>query len=472
MRLLKNRFHDVLAFRAWVGVVLVLLAAFLLYLSLWPGPPFPTNDTPAYLAVARDLQDFRLDSFQVRPPGYGWLLMLTGSLEAPTRLLLVVQLVMYLGMVGFLVWLLDQAKVNRFLIGGLLVLTLLPYQVMTAARALTEAFSQFLLTFGIGLLALWLARGGWQKLLLASALLAFLGITRPVFQVLSLVLAITSIIGSILIPSWRKRLLWTAASLTFFALLIVGQVAWHNFYHYGYFSITPLTGLNLTQKTARVLERLPEEYAPIRKVLIHYRDQSLLSEPHQVYNYIWKVPMEELQPIEGMSFAEMSSYYTRLNLLLIAKAPLIYLQEVGYSLVNYFGPVNNHISDFGLTTLKIAWSALHYLTLLVLLISFLILGGAFLFWLGLPKEHKRALASRLDTADQLRWSLLLLALLAFAYNTGITVLVEMGYPWTRLSVEGMLLILCVLGVDYWLRLRPVLRRWVQKEITFPEKPES
>ncbi|MCS7010042.1 MAG: hypothetical protein N2049_01995 [Anaerolineales bacterium] len=439
----------------------MLVLAFVLYLHLWPHAPVPGNDTAAYIKVAQDLRDFRLDTFQVRPPGYGWLLMLTGSTTAPTRFLLVAQLVMHLGWVGLLLFLLEQAQVNRILIGAFTLLALLPYNVLPVARALTESQSQFLLVWGIGLFVLWLNRGKWLHLVWGAFFLAFLGITRPVFQFFPPVLALLAILLAPKLRNWRKRLLWGAAGLSLWAILIIGSLAFHNLHYHGYFGVSPLTGLHLTQKTGRVLERLPDSYARIREVLIHYRDQSLLSEPHQFYNYIWKIPMDELRPEEGMSYAEISAYYTRLNLVLIAKAPLIYLQEVGYSLVNYLAPMNNRLSDFSMPVLKIVWPAMHYLTLLVLLFSCLFLGGIFLLWLGLSKEQRVWFVKQWDVADRLRRSLLVLAGIAFTYNTLITILIEMGDPRTRLPVEPMILLIGILGLDEWLRLRSTVRECLQ-----------
>ncbi len=443
------------ALRPWLALAAVLLLAFLFYLWLWPQAPVAGNDTNPYLDIARDLRDFRLDEFHVRAPGYPWLLMLSGSAEKPTRLLFIIQLGMYLGLVGFLGWLLRRAGLGWALIGVFTGFALLPYNVMPAAKALTETQAQFLLAFGLGLLSLWLCRGGWLRLLLAAFFLAVLGITRPTFQIFPLALAFLLALAAVFINKWRGRLLWGAAGLTLLAVLIIGGLAWHNYRSHGFFGTTPLFGLNLTQKTARVLELLPDEYARTREVLMRYRDKSLLSfeDAHQFYNYVWEIPMDELRPQPGMSYAQISSYYTRLNLLLIAEAPLSYIQEVGYSLANTFLPVTNALSHFQSAVLQFTWTAAHYLTMLVFFLALLLLGGLGLIWLGLTRERRRGLIAWLDPPARLRWCLLTLALAAFAYNTAVTVLVEMGEPRSRLSVEPLILTLCVLGVDTWLRLR-------------------
>jgi hypothetical protein len=229
----------------------------------------------------------------------------------------------------------------------------------------------------------------------------------------------------------------------------------HNLQSHGYFGTTPLFGLNLTQKTARVLELLPEEYAVTRDTLIKYRDQSLLSyqDAHQFYNYIWEVPMQELAPRRGMSYAQISSYYMGMNLYLIRQAPLIYIQEVGYSLANYVLPATNTLSHFSSLPLQAAWTLTHYVTLAFFLLALAIFIAACMWYLAKPKAQRQAERKTFTASQHMVTLFVFFASFAIFYNLLITILVEMGEPRSRLSTEPLILALCVLGLELWFRFR-------------------
>jgi len=178
----------------------------------------------------------------------------------------------------------------------------------------------------------------------------------------------------LLLPSLKKfsqRILIASGGILIAAILIVGSLCYTNLIEHGYFGVTPLLGFNLTQKTARVLEDLPDEYSAMRNVLIKYRDQSLLSfqDNHSAYNYIWEIPINELKIDPTWSHAQLSSYLTKMNLFLIVKDPFNYLQEVGYSLTNYFMPAASSKSFFGQKLLQAVWAIFYYLTLVAFIIA-------------------------------------------------------------------------------------------------------
>jgi hypothetical protein len=446
-------------FRVWFIVGLAFVLCAVLYVLLWPGAAYAATDTPPYLDIARDLRDLRLDQFHVRAAGYGYLLLLTGSFDTPTRALFFVQLGMYFTAIALLVRLFLHFQVREGLIYVFLAFALLPYNVMPTAKALTEPVSQFLIVTGLALLTLWFEKGGWWRLLLSAAALAFVGITRPTYQVFSLGLAVLLLLGLRLFPALKRRVWLGAVVLAALAVAIIGSLCLHNYQSHGYFGVTPLFGFNLTQKTARVLEQLPDQYAYVRDLLIKYRDQSLLSsqDGHQFYNFIWNIPTSQLSPRQGMTYAEVSAYYVRMNLYLIQKAPLAYIQEVGYSLGNYWLPVTNSLSHGNSTFLQILWTALHYLTLAVFFLSVILILGLGLVYLALPAGKRRALREGLSPAARSECIFTLLALLMVFYTVSITVLVEMGEPRSRISTEPEILALAFLGVNLWFRLGASLR---------------
>ena len=85
----------------------------------------------------------------------------------------------------------------------------------------------------------------------------------------------------------------------------------------------------------RVTERLPEEYARVREVLIRARDAELVTDPSDTGQmYIWRVT-PELMKVTGFQQPELSAYMLRINWLLIKKAPLNYLHEVVWAFGSY-----------------------------------------------------------------------------------------------------------------------------------------
>jgi hypothetical protein len=76
---------------------------------------------------------------------------------------------------------------------------------------------------------------------------------------------------------------------------------------------------------------LPDEYAVTRAALVKARDAALLVEgDHTGTMYIWSL-VPELAAITGLEGPELSGYMLRINLLLIQKAPLTYLQDVAWA---------------------------------------------------------------------------------------------------------------------------------------------
>jgi len=443
----------------WLVVAGILMVAGLFYAFLWREAPFLATDSANYMGVAQDLLDWKQDLFQVRPPGYPWLVMLSGSAETPARLLFYIQMGLYFAVIALLLHLMLRMGVARRLRLIFIVLMLLPYNVMPASLLLTETLAQFLLVAGVFTLVLWLQGGHFWLLLIAGLCLGYAGATRASYQVFSVFLALLLLIAFIFLPAYRRRLLAAAGVLVLCAALIVGSVCLHNYRSHGFFSTTPLTGFNLTQKTARVLERLPDEYACIRDLLIQYRNESLLSveDNHSYYNYIWEVPINLLPCGQVGSYAELTSYLVRMNLFLILKAPLNYLIEVGYSLVNYSLPVVNRYSDFGSSFLEILWGLAHYVTLLFFLLACTLLAGLTMIWLSLPRLQRCRFVQKWDVSQRLQAWYTALALIVIFYTLGLTILIEMGEARTRLSTEPFIISLAILGLDVWLRVRRRLR---------------
>ena len=85
-------------FKNHPGILLFLLLITVgcFYLFVWNTVPIEVSDSGAYMRIAQDLQDLKLDKVHGRVPGYAVLLWLTNSHEQPTRLLFFIQLLFHL----------------------------------------------------------------------------------------------------------------------------------------------------------------------------------------------------------------------------------------------------------------------------------------------------------------------------------------------------------------------------------------
>src|SRR5689334_16640607 len=67
--------------------LVLFVAAFVFYSSLWSRAPILAPDSYGYMEVAEDLSNLHLDHLHARPPGYPVFLVLTGSGERLSRAL-------------------------------------------------------------------------------------------------------------------------------------------------------------------------------------------------------------------------------------------------------------------------------------------------------------------------------------------------------------------------------------------------
>jgi len=214
------------------------------------------------------------------------------------------------------------------------------------------------------------------------------------------------------------------------------------------------TALNLSTKTSRVLERLPDEDAQVRQILIRHRDRLLLSPDtyHTGYMYIWSA-IPDLQQQTGLSYRDLAKYMLDLNLDLIARAPLVYFQEVTYSFFNFWLPATTELSDFNSRNIQLLWTLLHYLTVLAYTGVSIFLGGFFLFFLGFSHDKKVRLMKRVSGIARSQMVYLLLAAFVIWYSILVTIFTDMGVARHRVPVELLIFTSIFLGVDIWLDMR-------------------
>ncbi len=278
--------------------LILLISAGAFYTLLWNTAPYLTSDSPGYLSVAVDLLDGSLDQLSDRTLGYPLLLIITGSISSGSRLLFITQLTLHLISVLLLVLLLKQIKASRILIFLFVFLALLPPSVVITAYVGTETLAESLLIVGYVSLLFWIGKADSEKkiaLLLVSGLkLGFSALVRPTYQLLFVIVSATMFLIPFLTRAQKRRWLQGSASILLCSTLIIGGYLIYNYLNFGFFGLTPLFGFNLSTRTVRVLERLPDDFGETRNVLIRYRNESLIEEDssHTGVMYIWEAISE------------------------------------------------------------------------------------------------------------------------------------------------------------------------------------
>ena len=86
-----------------------------------------------------------------------------------------------------------------------------------------------------------------------------------------------------------------------------------------------MTGYHMVQHTGSYFEYVPDEYATLRDTYIQFRDAQIAQLGTQT-NAIWEA-IPEMSAVSGYNFYDLSRVLTRLSLQLIAKHPLLFLQN-------------------------------------------------------------------------------------------------------------------------------------------------
>lgn len=335
--------------------VVLAVITMLFYAGVWASAPFSSPDTLDYQASTDDLRDGTLDVLPLRPIGYSVFLLLTGS----GRWLFYIQMALHL----LSVFLLMQTVYPQYQLPFIFI-ALLPPLFEPTAHILTETLTQFLLVVGILSLYRWYQDKQVSILLLGSIAVGLSGLVRPTYQLLLPVLAIVILW---LTHRWKSVLVMLVVTV-----VMMGGYSLYNFRQFHYFGTSPLLGMSLSTKTPRVLERLPDEYATERELLLRYRDASLLEHdnpnmPGTVHTgkwYIWAA-LPEYQEVMGQSTSEASAHLLKLNLYLIQLEPLEYLVEVGEAAALFWMPASN-FANFDSRGWYLLWTIAHF----VLIFSF------------------------------------------------------------------------------------------------------
>lgn len=428
-----------------IGPVLLLAACVAsgsIHATLWKHAPFTVSDSPGYLEVARDLRDGRIDALHDRTPGYPLLLLATGSDSSPRRRLFTVQLLLHFAAVFFLAAALRRFGISVPLVAAVAGIALLPPSVASSALVLTESPTEFLLVTSVCGLILWLETGRRAWFAVANLSLALAVSVRPTYAFLGPCLGIPLALMASRAGE-RKRFRRAALSCTVIPSLLVGALVTDNARRFDFPGLTPLLGFNLSTRTVRFVERLPDEHAAVRRILLEHRDRELCHEDpaHTGQMYIWKA-RADLEKATGLKPAALSHTLLRWNLLLIRLAPLEYLREVALAMATYWFPATPEIALFGSPGLHGLWSLVHFVTMALFFTSGAILLGGAALALLLPSV--RRVLPDLVPRFAPRLPGLALALTVIAYTFAVSTLVENGNPRYRSPTD--LLLLAVIAI--------------------------
>ncbi len=460
---MRGKIHSIAGLPVRVAIIYALLFtfAFWFYSIMWVNAPVMGLDSGSYMRAAREFSDFRLDQLQERAPGYPLLLMLTGSTQSPTRRLFFVSLLLHFGAIWLLANVLNRAGPSEIMLTLFGFLLLLPPYVESAAYVLTENLTEaILVTVFIGLV-LWYLNDQTVWLIISSITIGFSALTRPTYQLLALAVLFYLSILRCLFPSatlnWR-RVAYAGLILVTSSAVIVGGYAFYNYRNFGYFTVTPKFGLTLSLKTAHFVERLPDEYADIRKVLVEARDNELLTSPlHRGNIYIWSA-VPSLKKLTGLEVPELSDYMLRLNILLIKQAPLSFLEDVVSAFGSFALPSSGKLANFDSRIFQLIWGVFNFGLMGGVALNLTVLLGA-MFLFAVSRLRHCNFGESLNELHVLFSQGIVYGLAAtiVAYTALISCVFEVGDPRYRVPTDSLIMFMLFLGCQLCCRLVNLVR---------------
>lgn len=432
-----------------------LIIAGIFYSILWKSAPFMADDSGGYIKVASDLQNnLTLTNIHHRSPGYPLLLWLTNSVNHHSTLLFYTQLVLHLIAVFLLSLLLSRYQVSSGLILIFLLLSLSPPSIEKSAYLLAESGTEFCLVVGAVLLIAGLERGKALMLVISGISFAYAALFRPTYQLLFI-----AILGAKLafIPIYKKnikRLALASISIAIPTVILVGGLVWFNYQNFNFLGLTSVFGFSLSTKTGKFLERLPDEYADIREILIASRNSALVARNggHTGEMYIWQA-IPSLEQITGLNRPELSKYMATLNLMLIKEAPLTYLLEVAHAMSAYWFPATTDLANFNSRYMQLCWGLLHFI---VITLFFMTIGLALSFGITLAilrTKIKKTIFLFNDDKNIHAFLSFIIALTVIFYTMLISTIFEVGNPRYRTPTDLFIYFVITLGFHFSFQIR-------------------
>ena len=432
--------------RSALVYVLLFAVAFCFYSVVWPSAPIADSDTATYFRVAQDLSNLHITQLHYRTPGYPLLLVLTGS----SRALFFVSLLLHFASIWLLASVLYRAGATILMLILFAFILLLPPYVEPAAYVLTENLTEAMLVAGFVTFIFWILQKRTTWIFISGLTIGYAALTRPTYQLLAFAMAGYILVANFLLHSMLKwkDVIKGCLILVCGSIVITAGYAFVNYRSVGYFGTTPQLGFALTQKTLRVVERLPDKYAAIRETLIRARNSVLVSGPdHTGYSYI-DGTIAELTKVTGLDRAQLSNTLLRINLLLIQKAPSHYLQEVVWAFGSYWFPSSGDLANFNSRAVQLLWAVINFLLIGGFALNLIVLVAA-----GIICKRFVVLSDSRPVGElraiQLQGLIYGLAGTIVFYTAAISCLIQDGNPRYRIPTDGLIIFMLFLGTHLW-----------------------
>lgn len=446
------------------------LGMFVLAAAWWSDAPYMANDSHAYVAFAADMADGHVSKLHLRSPGYPLLLLLTGSTAQPSSALFFTCLAMHAATILILAWMLKQISVPNGMIAVLVVVLALPPNLAPATLVLSEVPAEFALVVGCAVLLKWFSRHSQWTAAGSGAAFAIAALIRPTYQILALVTAFTVIAVNLLLRGalmdWRRVSRGMAVHLATFVLLVGGYSVWSGL-RFGYFGLSPLMGFNLTTRTVKFVERIPDEHAALREELVAARDASIAGRngSHTGYQYIWDPGLlERLHEVTGLDDLGLARYMQKVQVDLIARSPLSYLSEAAHGFTNYWLPwvpsesiggrsFPAQLPDRGRSApekskvLQLLWTLLHFVFIGTFALQAIVTSGT-----GLDATVRRWFGNvQWASPDPAKTVMYWFVMVLIFYTALISSFIDVGDPRQRWPTDSLILFATLLGFSEWWR---------------------
>jgi|SRR5688572_2306271 len=426
----------------------------------WREAPVLQSDSWSYMRAARDLADFRLDSLQVRPPGYPLVLLLTGASKTPSRALLLTSLMLHCMTIWLLASILHRVGMSHVMLILFAVVLLLPPYAEAAGYVLAENLTEGALAVAFFGVSCWILKQRCAWIVLSGVAIAFAALTHPTHQLLAVAISGCLALGACF--RW-SRLNWKSAGICSLLLIgtsvvIMGGYAFANYQRFGQFAIGHKLGLVLSTKTFAFVERLPDEYAPVRAALMRARTDAVAAGGWHDASDSIHLALPELTRITGLQEPELSDYLLRLNWTLITSAPLSYVREVAIAFAMYCLPASGSLANFDSPYIQLAWAVVHFCVMTVFALTLAVVSGmGVLMCLGGSRRLQRIVGT--DTwhdIESLFW-VFALAWTIVLYTAVISTVFEIGIPRYRVPTEALMVCMVFIGGEIIRRITGLLR---------------
>lgn len=422
--------------RTWIHrerlVLGVLVVSATVHAIAWGGRTRAMGDSADYRTAARVVFS-GWGELTERAPGYPFVLWVTGSTGGETVALYGVQTLLHLVAVLLVVDLARRVGVTQGWRVLTAVLLVTPPVMMKVVYAGSEAVAEVLVV-----LVAWLA-WRWQEtdrvcfLVAIGPVLGAAALVRPTFQLLFLPMLVLLGWWAIGAHRWRRPALALVP-----AVLVIIVVSGYNGARFDSPGLSPLLPWHLSSKVALFVEDLPDSEEPARFFLVERRDELLVEEPTRAAATFAFDNRSGLAEVTGIDEGpELDRYMLGLDLQLIARQPVGYLDSVARSSVRYV-QFDEQKAGFGdRAWLGRAWLLVHGVLAVVIAAVAVLLPGAVL----------------VRGVDRPRGRLLAVGVLLVVYTGAVSVALETGSARLRSPTDPLIVLLAVVGVQILREMR-------------------